>query len=271
MKGKKPCVALVAALLASFVNGAQISVGRIVVDKYEPLDDNGLKGAGATFTVHYEFNGEVGKQDCFKKENVRWLQWLSVSDKSPPLTPIPNRPFIDPRKDQPTPGTPTGKGDDLPFYDFSYPTLKDSQDNTNILVNGSGPYLRDDPRSARGQEGIMFEFRTMMVAIMPDNFLMALGGFDWGFKVNAQGKSELMPVSGISGETICLGRFPAMNNAMKNDFPTWGGVGNGRSFCPDSQYYLNVVPEPATWVAGAIGLALFGSRRVNRNSATCSS
>ncbi len=250
---------LVSPGIADFIN-----VGKIVVDKLE-LAGGGRKGPGANIIAHWELNDAFKKQMLFKESNLRWLQRLTVSDAVGLLTPRPNRPFIDPRQGQLTPGSPDGVGDDLPFYDFSYPSLNDATKNENIKVNGSGPYMRDDPRAQVGQTSIRFDFTTLVVGIQDDMRLTALGGFTWGFDVDRDAKHTLLPVQMLSAEVIGLGRFTNVNDSLRNDFPAWG-MPSQRSYSANTQYYLDltVVPEPSTQLLLLTALATCSALRAVR-------
>jgi len=237
-----------------------------VIDKYELFEGTNRKGPGINIITHYERDAAFARQDFFKLDKLRWLQLLSCSDDVGLLTPRPNRPFIDLRKGQLAPGHPNGEGDDLPFYDFSYPSLADARNNTNIKIDGSGTYLRDDPRAQIGQRSIRFDFQTLVVGIIEDQLLATIGGFSWGFDVAADGKLTAVPIEGLKDDVIALGRFDAMNTALRKDFTGWG-LPSQKSYDKPDQYYfgLRVVPEPLSCALFAAGLALLvRSRRVDR-------
>src|SRR5262245_43245988 len=116
--------ALLACMSAAPAQAGFINVGSLVIDKF--TDSNNGKKAGADFTMHYQLNDEFDKQNCVTRDSLRWLQMIRLSKPikfGDELTP--DRPFIDPRKDQFTPGAPNDKGDDLPFYDLTYATADD--------------------------------------------------------------------------------------------------------------------------------------------------
>jgi hypothetical protein len=242
------CALAIAALLCLASSGIAdyVKVGQIVIDKLE-LAGGGRKGPGANIIAHWALADSFKKQMLFAEPKLRWLQRLTVSDAVGGLTPRPNRPFIDPRQGQLTPGSPDGIGDDLPFYDFSYPSLDDATKNANIKIDGSGSYMRDDPRAQVGQTSIRFDFTTLVVGIQDDMRLTALGGFTWGFDVDRDAKHTLLPVQMLSAETIGLGRFINVNDSLRNDFPAWG-MPSQKSYSANTQYYLDlrIVPEPST-------------------------
>jgi hypothetical protein len=256
------CALSIAALLCLASPGIADyqKVGKIVIDK-RALAGGGRKGPGADIIAHWELADTFKKQTLFEESKLRWLQRLSCSDAVGLLTPRLNRPFIDPRKGQLAPGHPDGEGDDLPFYDFSYPSLNDATKNENIKINGSGAYLRDDPRAQVGQTSIRFEFMTLVVGIQDDMQFTALGGFTWGFDVDRAAKHTLLPVEMISAETIALGRFTDVNDSLRNDFAAWG-LPSQKSYSANTQYYLDLsmVPEPATLCHFIFSIVLVTSR-----------
>jgi hypothetical protein len=265
-----PCCALSIAVLLWLAPPAVADfqqVGKIVVDKFE-LAGGGLKGPGANIIAHWELDDNFKKQTLFKESELRWLQLLSCSDKVAGLTPTPNRPFVDPRKGQLASGHPNGEGDDLPFYDFSFPTLNDATKNENVKINGSGPYLRDDPRALIGQTSINFSFMTLVVGIQADMRATALGAFTWGFDVDKDGKHTLALLETFPPANIGLGRFTTINEALQTDFGAWG-LPTQRSYSADTQYYLGLtmVPEPASLCGFVVGIALVASRR--RQKSVC--
>ncbi|MCE9619528.1 MAG: hypothetical protein K8R92_06435 [Planctomycetes bacterium] len=245
MKHFKSFAIFIAMAIAGSAAAGYVNVGKIVVDKYELSSGTRTKGPGANMIMHWETNAAFADQMCFTEPNLRWLQLLSCSDAVGGVTPRPNRPFIDLREGQIAPGHPDGVGDGLPFYDFSYPSLGDAQGNTNIKINGSGKYMRDDPRAQVGQYPINFSFITLVVGIMPDNQLAALGGVKWGFDVDKDGKHTLLTLEALSAETIALGRFTNFNQALKQDFKDWV-LPSQKTFCPDTQYYFDLAPEPSS-------------------------
>lgn len=256
------CALSIAALLCLASPGIADyqRVGKIVIDKRE-LAGGGRKGPGADIIAHWELADSFKTQTLFEESKLRWLQRLTVSDAVGLLTPRPNRPFIDPRQGQLAPGHPDGVGDDLPFYDFSYPSLNDATKNENIKINGNGSYLRDDPRAQVGQRPIRFEFTTMVVGIQDDMRLAALGGFTWGFDVDRDAQHTLLPVQMISAETIGLGRFIGINDSLREDFAAWR-MPSQKSYSANTQYYLDlsIVPEPATLCQFIVGIVLIISR-----------
>ena len=263
------CALSIATLvcLASPGIAAVQKVGKIVIDNRELAGGGGRVGPGADIIAHWELSADFKKQTLFEESKLRWLQRLSISDAVGVLTPRPNRPFVDPRKGQFTPGTPDGIGDDLPFYDFSYLSLNDATKNEKIKIDGSGPYLRDDPRAQVGQRPIRFDFTTLVVGIQDDMRMTALGGFTWGFDVDRAGEHTLLPVEMLSAELIGLGRFTSLNDSLREDFAAWG-LPSQRSYSADTQYYLDLsmVPEPATLCHFVFGVVFVASRIRRRDA-----
>ncbi len=245
--------------------GAQanlLNVGKIVIDRYETAAwESNQRGPGAKITAHFEPNAAFASQTCCPREKLRWLQCLFANPGIPGVSPIPNRRIIDLRKDQNAPGHPNGKGDDLPFYDFTYPTLNDVQNNQNIKIDGSGVFMADVPRVAAGQTDLEASFTSLVVCIHEDQRLCVLGGFRWGFKINDRGVSTLTPWAEVRKDEVWGSRFNEFNTPMKEDFPGWG-VLNQRSCCPESMIWMNTVPEPVSLLA--LGAGVFGLGLRNR-------
>lgn len=228
-----------------------LEVGTIVPDKYELLEEDLRRGPGARLIVHYELNDAFARQDCCQREDLRWLQRLTASEVVIPVTPIPNRPMIDPRTGQLVPGTPTGEGDALPFYDLTFATLADAEAAANVIVNGSGRFLRDDPRVPRGQRPVSVTLETLLVCIEPDQKLGVLGGVRWGFSVADDATVTLLELRALRPADV-LARF---NTALELDFPGWW-IKPARELWPDRQPVVRLVPEPAT--ANLLGIGVLG-------------
>src|SRR5262245_38909808 len=83
------CAVAVAAflLLARFCIADYQKVGTFVIDKRELAGDDGRKGPGVDFMAHWELDKNFDKQSVFKKESLRWLQWLWVNDDVAGVTP----------------------------------------------------------------------------------------------------------------------------------------------------------------------------------------
>lgn len=255
------------AFLPTVSHAARKKVRELIVDKYQLYEGGGTKGPGMNIVFHYETNAEFAKQDLFKAENLRWFQRLSCSDDVGLLTPRPNRPFIDLRKGQLAPGHPNGEGDDLPFYDFSYPTRKDADTNKNIKIDGSGVYMRDDPRAQQQQRSIRFEFETFVVGNIEDKLFSSIGGFKWGFDVDKDGKLTALKVEPFTDEYICLSKWDFQNTTLRKDFSDWA-MPSQKSWGKDDQYYFGVsgVPEPGSLGALALGVLTSLQRRRNKPS-----
>lgn len=132
-----------------------------------------------------------------------------------------------------------------------------------MIVNGSGAFLRDDPRAQVGQTKIRFKFLTCVVGIFPNNELAVLGGFSWGFDVKNTGEHTLLPLEGLRSDQVALGTFKNLVDGLNADFNTWR-LGRQATLCPTNQFYLSVtppVPEPGTLGVLSIGAVLVFRRR----------
>jgi len=240
---------ILAGLLAVFATSARadfVNVGSIVLDNYSDFN-NGQK-AGANFTIHYELSDAFNQQDCIGRDSLRWIQLLRLNKTvmfGDTSTPDPNRPFIDPRKDQFVPGAPGDKGDDQPFYDLTYPTAADVGKNDKVIVNGSGAYLLDQPRIGLGARPFSFTAVTLLVSIHPDQQLYVLGGVRWGFGVadDVLGSVTLRGPEYVAGNSALITPF---NRALAQDFPGWV-IKLPKDLCPDEQpaVSLRTTPVPA--------------------------
>lgn len=264
-------IAGLAALAALSAAQGMTNVGRIVIDQYKLVDANFpiTVGPGARLIAHFEPNENFERQTCCKRENLRWIQTYfadpRVGGVSPPF-PDQNRPIIDPRKDQRVPGAPTGKGDDLPFYDLTYPTFNDVDPNTNVLTNGSGVYYQDTPRVEPGQirENVRVRLTTALVCV-EERRMCVLGGFRWGFDVKNPGPNTLLPIGRMSEAEVRNNPFTSFNTALRADFPSdpqWTMLGAYRCGCMN---WMNVegVPEPSSLLALG-GMAIMVVRRKRR-------
>ena len=244
---------------ADFVN-----VGSITVDTFS--DFNNGQRAGANFTIHYTLNDAFKMQDCVTRDSLRWIQMLRLSktvmfgDSS---TPDPNRPFIDPRQGQFVPGAPGNKGDDLPFYDLTYPTAATVGQNDKVIVNGSGVYMLDQPRIGLGARPFSFTAVTLLVSIHPNQQLYVLGGVRWGFDVAGDflGSVTLRGPEYVAGNSALITPF---NRALAQDFPGWE-IKLPKDLCPDVQPAVDLrttpVPAPPAGVLVAVGGLVLIARR----------
>jgi len=252
---------LVTWLLLADVSSFANPVGNISLDKYvaAPGDPN----SGIGMVAHYSITDPKGLANCCDPKNLRWMQLVS-SNAPQSYTPNPNRPFIDPRNGQ---KTADGKftGDNLPFYDGTYPRdpLKFS-DSANL---GVGPYIYDVPTSSNASAKVgapyTFTAETILVCITKPNGkpaeLTILGGFQWGFKITRTDDKKhhkttytttpLTPAA-LSDSAALEGQF---NTALNLDFPGYKLVPCKDTGCGDTTFNL-VSPEPSTLLMFATGM-----------------
>lgn len=230
-----------------------INVGTIKFDQYQAGTVNGL--GGVDIIAHYRLNGNFSKQDCCAQGDIRWLQRVT-SSAATGFTPTPNRPFIDPRSDQP------GGFDNLPWYDATFGNLNDARTNQNRLF-GSGNYFLDTPRVLLTRGPYSFFAQTLLVCI--DEFtkrMFALGGFSWGFEIAADQTTVTgLPITQIDDNAALRNDF---NTALGIDFPGWTMIA-ATAACGPSCPYLNV-PEPnslALFCLGFVALLLIFGKKLN--------
>lgn len=260
-------VRLSACLLASacsFASAQLTNVGTITIDvnKARPWEIQNV-GGGATTIAHFAPNAVFDQKACCPRENIRWIQTYFADPRVNGVSPFPNRTIIDPRKDQNVPGAPNNKGDDKPFYDLTYPTQDDAQNNTNLMQGGNGAYYQDTPRVAPGQTDVTVRLTTALVCFKNDDpmRLCMLGGFRWGFKVDSNHKVSLLPVDKMSEAEVRNNPFSSFNAALRQDFPGYSIVNQYKCGC---LVYFNVagVPEPGSALVLVCGvLSLLARQR----------
>jgi hypothetical protein len=250
---------LACALSTNFAMAAV--VGNIVVDTYTPYQTGATATdqSGVTLTAHYDITDPMGLANCCASGNLRWLQLVNSSTATG-FTPTPNRPFIDPRQGQ-------NGGDNLPYYDFTYPTSALTTAN-----NGVGPYIFDKPavNNNRAVTGTPYSFTadTVLVCIYDSSGnpikLTILGGFEWGFTIASDGG---MPASyAVAARPITpladgLALRNSFNTALALDFPGYTVVPCAGTTCDGVTFAL--VPEPSTWLFSGVAI-VFLLRRSRR-------
>jgi|GEM_PF-2088265 len=220
---------------------------------------------GAEIKAQYDL-GANWDSDCCPPANIRWMQRVQLLDDkgadkviAPPDPNFPFAQFIDPRKGQDIGGG--NKGDDLPFYDVTYAKA----DFSDGIQRGSGQYFFDRPSGWQNDSPLDFLATTLLVCI-DDATKQAryLAGFKWGFSVRNAGGA-------VTTSLINWGKVPygaglkasydgLLDNAVgkagegfKNKWTLEAADPN----CPE----FEVVPEPASMVAMAVGLAGLVARR----------
>ena len=239
---------------AASVRADEIVVGSIVIDSNQERIDPVAMAGRLRFFAHYELNAMFAAQNCCLRENIRWIQRLSIDKEILPLTPPGgNRPFIDPRMGQPL-GDDGDVGDNSPFYDITGAELDDFI-NGNFLTNGSGIYLFDDPLIPLSLGPVTFMAESLVVC-QQDKMLGILGGVKWGFTIDKDMKvTAMQPVIFTVGDQARLAMD--FNMALAMDFPGWT-VKTSSDLWPPPQPVINGVPEPTTLlllVTGLVGVA----------------
>ncbi|MDX2038283.1 MAG: hypothetical protein SFX72_16660 [Isosphaeraceae bacterium] len=242
---------------ASEAIAGPVNVGKIVIDKYDSVADKTGGVGGVDIIAHYELNAEFAKfKACFEEKNLFWLQKVDSSGETG-FTPTPNRPFIDPRSDQP------GGFDALPWYDATFATLADANANTNRKF-GSGPFIMDTPRVLLERGPYSFKAETLLV-VEKDKMIAILGGFSWGFSIAADDMTVTKhPIAAIGDLAAAKTSF---NTALAKDFPGYE-IKDFEKIWPEvlrqGTPTVSLVPEPSTWVLGiasVAGLAPIARRR----------
>jgi hypothetical protein len=228
-----------AAALADFAQ-----FGAFSFDRYQKASD--ATTGGVDIIAHYTLDaGFSDFADDFTEGDLRWLQLVTTS-KDSSFTPTPNRPFIDPRSDQP------GGFDDLPWYDPTFTTLANAQANTNRQF-GSGPYYLDTPRALLSRGPYTFTAQTLLV-VEEGQRIGVLGGFQWGFTIGAD-RTTVTPLD-ISLLTDSPSLLEQVNAALGLDFPGYTLEGLGQLFPgPDVTPPIPTVPEPSSVILVAVGAA----------------
>lgn len=245
--------------IATAAQAALMNVGQIDVDRYMAM------GNGVEITAHFTTNAAFNDQTCCRAEDLRWIQRVSTTRRTgfspPPADQVPPRPFIDPRNGQDIGGG--TMGDNLPFYDVTYAMDPVTNPATPLVQNGSGRFIYDKPQlNAATSRPNTFCAETLLVCLKPGTMMMAiLGGFSWGFDINADGSTVTPKATMALSDTMAT--RDAFNTALGLDFPGWSII-SGADAWPDLAMPLGVrfVPTPgAGLVAGFAVLSLTARRR----------
>lgn len=248
--GTSRVAALVFAVgfVAAAADAALMNVGQIDLDRYMAM------GNGVEITAHFTLNAAFNDQDCCREEDLRWIQRVSTTRRTgfspPPEDQVPPRPFIDPRQGQNIGGG--MMGDNLPFYDVTYAMDPVTNPATPLIQNGSGRFIYDKPAlNAPTSRPNTFVAETLLVCLKPGTMMMAiLGGFKWGFDINADGSvvtpHPTMPLS----DTMAI--RDAFNTALGLDFPGWSIISGAEAWPDMMPIGVTFIPAPGA----ALGLAL---------------
>jgi hypothetical protein len=245
------CAFLTSWVLGATRAGASTIVGTITVDDYHATkpNDNQL---GAELEMHYTLNDKFGIQECCKKDDLRWIQ-LAMPSK--PFPGYPDRPFIDPLKNQSILG---GNSDNLPFYDVTYANHRDV--GGNKINRGLGPYFYDKPAASMNLWPVTVTFDTLLVCQDQSTMKMEiLGGVQWGYSIKKRPKKD---GGGFVGTTLKISQLDdspglekQLNTALDLDYNGWKVVSQDK-YCREPSESVNVAPEPSTALLAVLGAAL---------------
>lgn len=243
------------ALLAWSALGAPINVGSIVVDDYRITGGATEAFGGLNFIIHYELNANFAKQDCCKKDNLRWLQ---LAQFIPDQKGFPKGPFIDP---QPGQDYGLGKGDDEPWYDVTGAAIDKLIKGPVGL--GKGAYLGDGPFANWALGDVEFIVKTVLVCILEpekDKQAIILGGLSWGYKNDSKKKSTTMQALGqlVDGPALRKEFNDALDAQAK--FKDWEIVDAAKA-CKDNAPCVTLSPEPESGLLILVAIAYFGRLR----------
>ncbi|MFO0841979.1 MAG: hypothetical protein U0797_06200 [Gemmataceae bacterium] len=216
---------------------------------------------GGGLNIQAQYGAGDIDPDCCDPANVRWLQRVLLTDamgnQRNNVPGYPSGNFIDPQPNQPG-----GPFDNLPWYDITYNTAADRAVDAN-RQNGAGRFFNDSPQGWLPFGAISFSALTMLVCVDPQTMMFEfLGGFSWGFSVNAAQNTvtaqELMPLADTNGLRDIINNSLAAG-AFANQ--GWMMVANPN---PDCFVGVQFLPEPGTLSLGFIGLASLGIICVRR-------
>ena len=247
--------------------GASVNVGTISVDLYRTHPF--ATGDGADLLAEFSKNAAYANS-IVANFPPQWIQLVSISKAAPPVTPNPNRPFIDPRQGQPLPQGQVGNN--TPFYDITGNTMAAVINGsfTTWLTNGTGKYFGDGARSANTLAPITFTAETLLVSYVGDNqagkkVLDILGGFQWGYTLNNGQPAVLQNLVALSSNGTIINAF---NAALAQDFPAYvmGDISllNPSQPTPFMNVSFAAVPEPGAWLLASEGAALLIAARAYR-------
>ncbi len=213
--------------------------------------------AGGGLDIQAQYDAADIDPDCCDLDNVRWIQRVLLTDdmgnRVDTVPGFPNGDFIDPQTG--------GTFDNDPWYDFTYNTAADRATPANEQL-GAGRFYNDSPSGWLPFGEINFEAMTLIVCVDFQNMTFEfLGGFSWGFNINAdQDLVTTMPL-GILADTAALrGIF---NDALDDgDFASdgWEMVEGD----VDCYVDVRVVPEPGTFALLGIGITTLGVPSLRR-------
>ncbi len=144
-------IRLLGAMFATSIGWASTAMaGAISVTQYEADQAQG----GVDIQAEYD---PADFEDVCPPENIRWLQRILLKDdmgnQKNDVPGYPSGNFIDPQPNQPG-----GPFDNDPWYDFTYNTAADRNNNVN-RQNGAGPFFIDTPGGWQCRKQIRFRRR----------------------------------------------------------------------------------------------------------------
>lgn len=224
-----------------------VNVGSITVD-----DNTTTKTAtlgGLNFIAHYTTNAAFTADTHVSVSDLHWIQ-RATSNKATVFTPVPNRPFIDPRVGQGI-GGPTP--DNLPWYEFTGPSLTDFS-----IRDGTGAFIGDGAAAplnlATAAMSYTFVVESLLVGVFKGMKSMGiLGGVRWGYTISVVGGKPIVTALGTTMLSDSAALRAGFNTALNLDYKGW--------FIQDNSTLWPVpLPTPALLVACGL-LCVAGPRR----------